>query len=129
MIILDTHAWVWWVSEPERLSDLARTAIDRATEIGICPISCWELATKAAKGKLTLDRDVEVWTKQALAHPRIRIVDFSPEIAVRAGLLGQCGFHGDPADRMIAASAMFHGVAVITKDRLLRSHEELRTVW
>jgi PIN domain nuclease of toxin-antitoxin system len=56
LIILDTHAWIWWNAEPDKLSGPARQAIDEADEVGICPISCWELAMLVSKNRLKLDR-------------------------------------------------------------------------
>jgi PIN domain nuclease of toxin-antitoxin system len=129
VILLDTHAWVWWVSDPEKLSSVAREAVEGAREVGVSPISCWELATKAARGKLRLDRDVEVWVRQALARPRVRVSPLLPEIAVAAGKLGAEGFHGDPADRMIAATAIHHGIGLVTKDQEIRSFPRVHSIW
>lgn len=129
MIVLDTHAWVWWVSEPDRLSDRARAAIEYARAVAISPISVWEIATKVSKGRLTLDRDPGVWLTQALARPRLELAQLSAEIALAAGLLGDDGFHGDPADRMIASTAIAHGAELVTKDHRIRSFPGVRTVW
>jgi len=129
VILLDTHAWVWWVSEPEKLSARAREAIAGARELAVSPLSCWELATKVTRGRLRLDRELDVWIHQALSRPRLRVAELLPEIAVAAGRLGSVGFHGDPADRMIAATALHHGVAVVTKDRKIRSFSPLLTIW
>ncbi|HLE84455.1 MAG TPA: type II toxin-antitoxin system VapC family toxin [Thermoanaerobaculia bacterium] len=129
MILLDTHAWIWWVSAPEQLSPAAREAIEGAHELGVSPISCWELATKVSRGKLRLDRDLEVWVHQALARPRVTVAGLLPEIAVAAGRLGSQGFHGDPADRMIVATAMYHDSLLVTKDGAIREFSPVRTVW
>jgi PIN domain nuclease of toxin-antitoxin system len=129
VILLDTHAWIWWVSAPEKLSKRARAAIDDTWELGVSPISCWEIATKVSLGKLALDREVEVWVHQALARPRLRVAELLPEIAVAAGSLGAKGFHGDPADRMIVATALHHGIGLVTKDQKIRSFPPLRTIW
>jgi PIN domain nuclease of toxin-antitoxin system len=56
MIVLDTHAWLWWVSDPSRLSRAAHRKIRTATQIGISAISCLEVATAVTKGRITLDR-------------------------------------------------------------------------
>ena len=129
MIVLDTHVWIWWVSEPDRLSPAAHTTLSDARQIGICPISIWEISTKAAKGKLSLDRDLEVWVHQALARPSTALLELSPEVAILAGQLGEQGFHGDPADRLITASAMCRGVELVTKDQAIRAFTGVRTVW
>jgi PIN domain nuclease of toxin-antitoxin system len=129
MILLDTHAWIWWVSEPSRLSRRARSALDYAARIAVCPISAWELSTKVRMGKIRLDRDVMVWVKQALDRPRLSVAELSPEIAVRAGGLDRNEFHGDPADRLIVATAIELGIELVTKDRRIRDYDPVRTLW
>jgi PIN domain nuclease of toxin-antitoxin system len=84
---------------------------------------------KAEKGRLAFDRDIRVWVTQALAHPRLALVPLTSDIAVSAGLLGADGFHGDPADRLIVATALHHGVVVVTKDRAIHDFARVRAVW
>ncbi len=129
MIVLDTHVWIWWVSEPEKLSEEARSAIEYAKSAGICPISCWEISTKVAQGKLELDRDVGLWVRHALARPALQLLALTAEIAVTAGQLGLAGFHGDPADRLIVASALHYGTQLVTKDRTIRDFSGVQTIW
>lgn len=57
MIVLDTHAWLWWISKPSELSRTARQRINAETQLGVCAISCLEIATLVAKGRISLDRD------------------------------------------------------------------------
>ena len=128
MIVLDTHAWVWWAAEPRRLSLRAKRAIDEADGIGVSAISAWEVAMLVAKGRLELDRDVLVWIRQALALPRVTLVPLSPEIAVASTALDP-GFPGDPADRILAAMALRHRAPLVTRDKGLRSVNSLRTIW
>ena len=128
MIVLDTHAWVWWAAEPKRLSVRATRAIEESAEIGVSAVSAWEVAMLVAKERLTLDRDVLVWVRQALALPGIVLVPLSPEIAVASAALG-ADFPGDPADRILAATAFRHRAPLVTRDRRLRSLPSLRTIW
>jgi PIN domain nuclease of toxin-antitoxin system len=128
VIVLDTHAWLWLASQPKLLSPRARAALERAERLGICPISCWELAAKVARGKLRLDREVRLWVRQALALPRVELVPLDEDIAVLAGQLGQ-ELPGDPADRLIAATAIQLRAELVTKDRVLRACKTLRTIW
>ena len=95
MILLDTHAWVWWVAEPKKVGKKAREAVAETDRIGVSAISCWEVATLVAKRRLTLDRPTRDWLLQALAQPRIELVPLSPEIAARSAALGD-NVHGDP---------------------------------
>ncbi len=128
MIVADTHAWVWFASSPDRLSPVARRAIDEADRIGVSPISCWEVATLVRKGRLALDRDVLLWTRQALALPRIELLPISPQVAVTAAEFDD-EFPGDPADRLIAATALaFHSV-LLTKDRRLGRTRRVSCLW
>ena len=128
MIVLDTHAWIWWSAESPRLSSRARSAIERADALGICAISCWETAMLVAKGRLRLDRDALVFVRQALALPRVELLPLTPEVAVAAAAFAS-EFPGDPADRMIAATALQAGAPVVSKDARLRSLRELKTIW
>ncbi|HXC44971.1 MAG TPA: type II toxin-antitoxin system VapC family toxin [Solirubrobacteraceae bacterium] len=129
MIVLDTHAWLWWVAAPEKLSDPAREAIDSADTLGVATISCWEIAMLTEAGRIDLDRDVETWTKQALAGRRIQAKPLTSDIALRAALLVRAGFQGDPADRIVYATARGAGADLITKDRALRKFDPRGTVW
>jgi PIN domain nuclease of toxin-antitoxin system len=128
VIVLDTHAWIWWVAEPEKLSARARHSIDAAETLGVCAISCWEVAMLVAKRRLELDRDVLVWIRQALAVPRVTLLPLTPEICVSSASLEQKS-PADPADRLIAASALEHQAPIVTKDSRLRSMPQIETVW
>jgi PIN domain nuclease of toxin-antitoxin system len=127
MIVVDTHAWVWWASGSSKLSTAARQAIAQSANVGICAISVWELAMLTEHGRLELDRPVLTWVRQALAHPHVVLLELTPERAVGAAALS--GLHGDPADRMIVATACSLHAPVVTKDRAMRAFEGVRTVW
>lgn len=72
MIVLDTHAWLWWLTKPEKLGRAAARTLERATRVGIAAISPWEIAMKAEAGKLRFDRPYAVWLEEALlCDPRI----------------------------------------------------------
>jgi PIN domain nuclease of toxin-antitoxin system len=129
VIVLDTHVWLWWMSSPERLSETAVDAIAGASTLGVCTLSAWELAMLVAKGRVSLDRDVGSWVRQALAQPRVEAVAPSAEIAVAAGALDAQGFPGDPADRMIYATARSLAATLITRDHALRTFDPALTLW
>lgn len=128
VIVLDTHAWLWWVADPARISQPARTAIEHADAVGVCTISCWEVAMLARSGRIRLDRDTRLWIRQALAAERIAALPLTAEIAVSAALLPS-DFPGDPADRIIYATAAGHGVPLITKDERISSFDTGRALW
>jgi PIN domain nuclease of toxin-antitoxin system len=128
VIVLDTHAWIWWVAEPAKLSSRARHAIDAAEALGVCAISCWEVAMLVARRRLELDRDVLLWIRQALAVPRVEVLPLTPEVCVASAQLARTS-PADPSDRMIAASALEHHAPIVTRDSRLRSMPEVETIW
>ncbi len=128
MIVLDTHAWIWWVAGPARLSGAAKRAIEKARMRGVCAISVWEVAVLIERGRLVLDREVTDWVRDALALPGVELLPLTPEIALAAGG-AVLELHGDPADRMIAATALAHRARLVTKDERLRALRTLDTVW
>lgn len=128
MIVLDTHVWLWWLSDPDRLSAAAREAVDAADEIAISAISAWEVAMLEARGRIALDRPASQWIRAALdADPRIVPAPLTASIAVRAARLD--GLPGDPADRFIYATARERGASLVTRDEALRRHDPARTIW
>jgi PIN domain nuclease of toxin-antitoxin system len=128
MIVLDTHAFIWWADESPRLSARARHALDQADVLGVCAISCWEIAMLVERERLRLDRDVLEFLRQALALPRVELLPLSPEVSVAAARLGAPAL-ADPADRMIAATALEAGAALVSKDARLRGVASLKTIW
>ncbi|MDX8411376.1 MAG: type II toxin-antitoxin system VapC family toxin, partial [Mariprofundaceae bacterium] len=115
LIVLDTHAWIWLQSNPEKLSRKACKALEQATMIGIAAITCWEIAMLVAKQRLTLDREVSLWLSQALSASNTRLLPLSLDVAVLSSQLPG-DFHGDPADRMIVATALHNSAPLLTKD-------------
>jgi PIN domain nuclease of toxin-antitoxin system len=129
VIVLDTHAWLWWLSDPSRLSDPAREKIAQTPEIAISTISIWELATLVRRGRLELDRPVGDWVARALSDARSSAVAPSPEIALSAAGLDERSFPGDPADRLIFASAQALKAPLITRDAAMRAFDSSATLW
>ena len=130
MILLDTHTSLWWVSSPDELSAKASRAVETGAETGrllVSSISAWEVAVLVAKKRLKLDRSVEDWIARVEAIPAVQFLPVDNAIAVRS--VGLEGLHDDPADRIIAATAMDLGCALVTKDKRLRGYKPLKTVW
>lgn len=129
--LLDTHAWVWWVTEDRRLSRPARRAIERAqseSALALSLISVWEVAKKVEKGQLVLDRPVDDWLDLATLQPGQQLVDITRAVLVESCRL-PAGFHGDPADQIIVATARDLDATVVTKDQLIRSYDHVRSFW
>jgi PIN domain nuclease of toxin-antitoxin system len=129
VIVLDTHVWLWWASAPERLSERARSTLDSEAELGVCTISAWEVAMLVLRKRIALDRDVGAWVRQALAQERVVALPLTADVAVAAALLETEGLQGDPADRMIYATAQERGARLVTRDETLRAFDPARTVW
>ena len=120
MALLDTHVLLWWKGEPARLSRAARRAIERSQPLLLSPISIWEVSTLLRLGRIELDRDLFAWV-QDLLHDDIDLAPLSAPAAAEAGSWGATEFPGDPADRLIYATAKDLHVPLITKDEQLRS--------
>jgi PIN domain nuclease of toxin-antitoxin system len=100
LILLDTHVWYWWLSSSPQLPPALADAInaERAADaVAVSVISCWEIAQKAAAGRLDLKAPAAQWLGRALADPRTLLQPLTPEIVVSAVALPG-NFHRDPAD-------------------------------
>lgn len=126
MIILDTHVWLWWTSEPKRLSRRAATTIRRADKIGVCTISVFELAERVQHGQIALDLPLRTWVRLALTQQRVEALPLTAEIGLDAAELR---FQGDPADRVIYATARDADARLVTRDERLRDFDRERTLW
>lgn len=128
--LLDTHAWIWWVDDPDRLGvDAARVIASAIASDGlvISAISAWEVALLVKRGRLELDRDVTSWIAGTERVPYVRFAPIEQRVAVGSVLLD--GLHDDPADRIIVATALDLGVPLITADRRLRDYQAVTSVW
>jgi PIN domain nuclease of toxin-antitoxin system len=126
VILLDTHALLWWRLSPEKLGKQARRACERSATIGVSAITFWEIGVLASRGRLTLRVPLSEWTRETLEGPRMEGVSITPEVAmVAAGL----GMHGDPADRIIVATALHHRCKLVTRDEELTRAKLVDVVW
>jgi len=131
VILLDTHALVMLALKPERLSRAAARAIARAEArdgIAIASITLWETAQLIDAGRITVHGSTESFLKQVAQRPRLFVLELSPEIAALAFQFPR-GFPGDPADRIIAATARVRGLPLVTKDQRLQDSPLLRALW
>jgi PIN domain nuclease of toxin-antitoxin system len=114
--LIDTHIWIWWVSNPDRLQRSHREILNGpSVSLALSVISCWELATLAEYGRIQLDRPVEQWISAALALPNLDLLPLTSEIAVASTQLPG-PFHRDPADQIIVATARVHKIPLLTED-------------
>jgi PIN domain nuclease of toxin-antitoxin system len=124
-ILLDTHVVHWWSAEPKRVSASARKALEAADELVVAAISWYELAWLAKHERIVLNVPIRSWL-QGLAG-QLRTVGVTPAIADIA-VAFPSSFPGDPADRLIYATAVEHGIGLVTKDRAIRDHDQPRSI-
>jgi PIN domain nuclease of toxin-antitoxin system len=129
VILLDTHAWVWWVHGDDRLGGQGKEAIDRAEEegLGVSVISCWEVAKLVERRRLELPHPLAEWIALALAYPGVRLLELTPAIAIESTRLPG-DFHRDPADQILVATARTHGAPIATADRRILAYDGVRSV-
>lgn len=116
VILLDTHVLIWLDEASSRLGTRALQQIDTAFSVGevtVSAISFWEVGMLIQKGRIRMDMDLSVWRKDLLDQGVVEI-PVSGEIAIKAAALET--FHGDPADRLIAATALMHSLTLVTAD-------------
>ena len=125
LLVLDTHIWIWALSgEVDRLSPDCVAAIESVSndgQLGVSAISVWEVGMLEAKGRIQLSKVCIDWVREALSAPGLRLLPLTLEIAIESSRLpGE--LHGDPADRILAATSRIMGATLITKDRKLLSY-------
>ena len=128
MVVIDTHVLIQDALEPRRLSARAHRAMEGADgPLAASDISCWEIAMLIAKDRLRPGADAATFIERLFEARAIQVLPITPKIAV---LSQSDDFeHGDPADRIIAATAIAHGAQVVTADNRLRRVPGLRVIW
>ncbi len=128
MIILDTHALIWLDEGNSRLGSSCLEVLnsnDAKKELAASAISFWEIAMLLSKQRLFMDIDPDAWRKELLLNG-LKELPVTGEIGITAGKLDD--FHGDPADRIIAATALIHSATLCTSDTKLLAWPKIRTI-
>ena len=131
MILLDTHVWLWFISNPELLSKKANKAVDsalRKEKIFISSISAWEIALLVYNKRLHLTLDAADWVAQSERLPFFEFVSVDNAIAIKSVNLPR-PLHSDPADRIIIATAISLGASLVTKDEKILNYPHVKTIW
>jgi PIN domain nuclease of toxin-antitoxin system len=129
MILLDTHALIWLARDPSKLSRAAAESIRSSVQSGglaISAMTIWELAWLATHSRLNLKEPVDDFVEKLTSRTAVRPI--TPRIAILANQL-PATFPGDPSDRLITATALAEGIALVTKDRSIRSYKQIKTIW
>jgi PIN domain nuclease of toxin-antitoxin system len=129
VIVLDTHALLWWALDPEQLSPAAAAAVAQMETQGgyASSISIWELAVKVKRGKLNLPIAVEEFARRIERSAVVELLPVETSIWLRSSSLDW--EHRDPADRVIVATALLKQVPVMTKDQSIRAFPGVQHVW
>ena len=128
MIVLDTHTWLWWTAEPKKLSRRLREELAAADRLGVCTISCYEVGVLVRRGRIELDRPVSDWIGLALSDEGVETLPLTREVAIAAASLDD-DFPGDPADRIIYATARENDSPLATKDAEIRRYDRRLAIW
>lgn len=128
MVLLDTHIWIWWLGGNDELSDHERDELDYLAskrQIAIAAISLWEAQMRIARGRISVTLPFEQWIREAARPDLVTIIPIDTNVAIALQELPE-NFHGDPADRLILASALSRNYELATRDRALLSSKLVR---
>ncbi len=129
MILLDTHALIWLAFEPAKLSKAAREAIHESARtggLGISAITLWEAAWLVTHRRVDFTGTADAFLEEISS--RTAVFPITKQIALLANQL-PATYSSDPSDRLIGATAMSEGIALITKDRTIRNCKQIKTIW
>jgi len=129
--LLDTHSWIWWHLNPQKLSKKASETIQQASRGGgllLSAISPWEFCKLLEKDRLKISLAGNDWMQAAFDALPVRLVPISPEISWQSTTL-PAPFHDDPADQIIVATARIEQSTLISCDKLIQNYLHVKTVW
>jgi PIN domain nuclease of toxin-antitoxin system len=121
-LLLDTHFWIWWLTPKSPLKPAERIALDAAAEAGgvyLAAISLWEAQLLHSKKRLQLPLPFSDWLTRATESRVLTVLPLDRDVVIAVDSL-PTRFHGDPADRLIVATARTHGMPLATRDRAIR---------
>jgi PIN domain nuclease of toxin-antitoxin system len=127
-MLLDTHIWVWWLTPESPLTDSERGALDAAAErreLFLAAISLWEAQMLHAKRRLPLPVPFPAWLRQAADERMLTVLPLDVQTVIALDSL-PASFHGDPADRLIVATARAHRLPLATRDASIRRSRSVR---
>jgi PIN domain nuclease of toxin-antitoxin system len=130
VVVLDTNALIFDALQPKRLTPRALHAIETASthgDIACSDISLWEIAMLVAKNRLDPGAELTQFLHDMIQARGLRVLPITPEIAALAQ--SEQFAHGDPADRIIAATAMYHQAKLVSADTRIRKLKTIEVVW
>jgi len=127
-VLLDTHFWIWWVMRRDALTNAEKRDLRAAAEsahLALSAISLWEAQMLHERGRLQLDIPFDAWLVQAAAPSVVQLIPLDIPVILALDKLPP-SFHGDPADRLIVATARARDLALATRDRAIRGSRAVR---
>ena len=125
-VLLDTHAFLWWANDDPHLSAAARQAIAAAADACLSIASCWEIAIKVGRGRLTLPKPIERFVPEHLGLNRVELLHIDLEDVARVVSL-PC-HHRDPFDRMLVAQALNDELTIVSADPIFKKYG-VKRIW
>lgn len=123
-LLLDTHVWIWLMIGDKRINQSFKNMVAQSAEkehLFLSPISLWELGMLVEHKRIELEIDCLDWVEQALEGSDITLLPITPQIAIESTRLPE-NPHGDPADRILIATAHEHGAILVTHDQKIMSY-------
>lgn len=131
MILLDTHAWLWWSSGSDRLTAQQTGSINaelaQGERLAVSAVSVWEIGLLASTGRIGLDASLDEWLRREMADPALLLVPLTWQRAAASTQLPGT-FHRDPADRFLVATARDMGIPLVTADARIQAYLHVQTV-
>lgn len=127
-LLLDTQCWLWWFTQPKRLSEetIARIA-DETNELWFSVASIWEMGIKVAIGKLPLPEPLDGYISSRMSQLGARSLEITATHALRAAALPL--HHRDPFDRMLIAQAQLEGMTLVSVDAMFGQYSDVSILW
>lgn len=126
-VLLDTHAFLWWISDSPQLSDGAREAIaDGRNALIFSAVSGWEIAVKAGLGRLELPDSPGKFVNEQLSLNDLEVLPIHLRHAI--GVYGLPDYHRDPFDRLLVSQSLVEGVPILSADPEIARYP-IETIW
>ncbi|MBF8290928.1 MAG: PilT protein domain protein [Chloroflexi bacterium] len=126
-VLLDTHAFLWWLLDaPELSADGRRILSDGSNEVLLSAVSGYELSYKVTQARLTLPEAPDVYVRSRLASNGFGSLAIELDHALRAATLPL--IHRDPFDRLLVAQAQLEGIPIITRDPVIAQYD-VEVIW
>lgn len=123
MIVLDTHIWLWWINNDNRVGKERKLHIDQSDCVSVSIISCFEVAWLERHGRITLPCKTLDWFEKSLYPSGISLLPITPQIVICAVNLPE--HHSDPQDRLIIATALTYNAVLMSADKKFQKYTEL----